>query len=81
MDRTEHLESLLAAVEPADVAAQDAETLALYIAQGGPMAELRIRGRLLSIEKEQGVTAEVMAPIWRAVGLEYGFVPPAVPSR
>lgn len=77
MDREEQLTTLLAVVEPAERAAADASLMLAQMAEGGYMDEVRVRGRLLSIEHEQGITQTEMQPIWDFLGLEYG--PPTPP--
>jgi hypothetical protein len=78
MEWSQQLETLLAVVEPADKAAADASALEAAMLEPPYNFEYRVRGRLLSIEHEQGLSQMEMQPIWNFLGLEYG--PPAPPG-
>lgn len=76
MDRTESLRTLLEAHESAGQAAQDADLLTRFIESPDYPLEIQVRGRLLSIEHEQGLAADALAAIWNMIGLERGAPSP-----
>lgn len=79
MDRTETIRTLLEAVESGAQAAQDADLLVMYLEEPNYQLEIRVRGRLLSIEHEQGLAADALLDVWNLTGLERGMPPVPAP--
>jgi len=76
MDRTETIRTMLEAHESEAQAAQDADLLNRFIETPSYPLEVRVRGRLLSIEHEQGLAADALLEVWNMIGLERGAPSP-----
>jgi hypothetical protein len=76
MDRVDFLVSLLAPLEGAERAAQDATLLMRFMERPSYLTEFRARGRLLSIEGEQGLGSDALQAVWSEIGLVRGAPQP-----
>lgn len=75
MSPEEQVSTLLSAVEPASVAAQDAVML-MSCNLGNPIGENRLRARLLAIERERGLSPTDLDAVWEFFGIERGAPSP-----
>lgn len=79
MDKTESFQTLLSVFESDAMAAKDADLLVAFVTSPSPAREIEVRGRLYSIEHEQGLGPNDLDGVWESVGLTRGFPPVPAP--